>query len=313
MDIITNPPPFESIIGQNAICKRLAVSVNAVEGSPLANPCLFGPAGAGKTEIGLAYARAMGEKLDAPIWGVSTPQDLRTVESQGFQDWKSFLASSAGVFYIDEVHELAITPTRQTRMVNSYLLKALDAQNQGRDIPFTDDESFVFDNTRKVVIIMTNFPDKLMTNNAALISRMEKCNLSPYSAAEMQAITPRASRGTARPIYKMVEHFQKLGHETITTDLAVDTLSTLEMFPWGLTKAEMNLLNMVSVRAMPQNVIKASGLKLDADSIPYMLAPSFNTITKPASLITLETNGSIIATKRGNQLLKAVKDAGFRF
>jgi Holliday junction resolvasome RuvABC ATP-dependent DNA helicase subunit len=312
---------FANVIGQERIKSRLMASINAPEDAKLAQVGLYGQAGLGKTQIGRAYANALAEKHGWEILAV-TPEMLRLSDSPFFIQFKHWLAADTGILLMDEIHELSGINTVQMQKILSFLLKALDEQNEGSLITFDADESYYFDKSKKVIIGMTNHKDKM---SSALVSRMAECDLQPYSTEEMQNITlfmlanngmtvdsektlkvlAMASKGTARPLDNMVNHFALLGQETITLKIAIQAMIDLNMFPKGLTRDEVRLIELAQ-QAKPKAVLRLQlpNLTTFNDSIAYMMGLGF-----------LELHGQNIKTttgkKSGTVFLQQLRASGF--
>ena len=309
---------FENVIGQSTIKSRLMASLNAPEGAKLAQVGLYGQAGLGKTQLGRAYAHALAKKYGWEILAV-TPEMLRLADSPFFIQFKQWLAAKNGILLMDEIQELEQIKTVQMQKILSFLLKALDEQNEGSLIAFDADESFYYDKSQKVIIGMTNHKDQM---NKALVSRMAECDLLPYTPEEMQQITlfmlanngmtvdnektlkvlAMASKGTARPLDNMVKHFSLLGQEEITMETAIKTMIDLNMFPKGLTRDEVRLIELAKT-PKPKAVLRLQLPNLTAinDSIAYMMGHGF-----------LEVQGQNIKTSTtGTKFLKQLQAAGF--
>jgi replication-associated recombination protein RarA len=312
--------PFSKIIGQESIKNRLMVSVNAMPETKLAQPIFFGEAGLGKTEIGKAYAHAMAEKLETEILFFNSPEEFRHAESAEYQTFLNWLASDTGVLVIDECHKFGDKATVQMQKVQSFLLKALDGQNEGKLIQFDQDNSFIYDKSRKVIVMMTNYSHKV---NPALASRMDVCNLQPYTANELQAICvqmmaqrdmvaecektlsllAKASRGTARPLYNMIEHMARMGCQTINREIAVQVMRDLDMYPCGLVKGEIHLLEYAKQGTTKQVARMAVQEIQDnlSNSIAYLMAHNL-----------LQIHGALIKTsEKGQKFLNSLRAVGF--
>jgi Holliday junction resolvasome RuvABC ATP-dependent DNA helicase subunit len=313
--------PFTKIIGQKSIVNCLLVSVNASEGAKLAQPLFFGEKGLGKTQLAKPYAKAMADKLECKVTFFNTPLDARSDESAEWQAFLQFLDAETGVLMMDEFHEMSIKPTVQMMKMQSFLLKCLDAQNEGRSIPLDLDHSYTYDKCKKVIIGMSNYSEKI---NPALASRMDVCELQPYSAEELGqicvqmlenvgmvaecektvALLAKASRGTARPLYNMIQQFSRIGCQTITRELTITTMRDMGMFPCGLTKHEIHLLqiaNKPTTKSIAQMMV--TGLQSNmSKSIAYLMG---------IDLMEALSGSQIKTSKKGNRFLEQLTRAGF--
>lgn len=313
--------PFEKIVGQETIVSRLMTSINSPENTRLAQPLFFGEAGLGKTEIGRAYANGIAEKLGCEVLFFNSPAEFRHSESAELQTLLNWFADETGVLVIDECHLFDSAKTVAMLKVQSFLLKCLDGQNAGKLIQFDQDNSFTYDKSKKVIILMTNYPNKV---NPALASRMDTCTLQPYTHHELEkicvqmlaengmtaacektvALMAKASRGTARPLYNMIQHFSRLGLEIIDMQTTVETMRTLDMFPRGLNMDEIRLLKLASkptTKSIAQMAI--TGLeKTLSKSLAYMMGHG---------LVTALNGGQFKTSAKGQKFLSSLQALNF--
>ncbi len=318
-----NNNAFENIIGQETIKARLLTGINAAPGCRRPQTLLLGQAGLGKTEIGHSIVRAYGS--DNVLW-FNSPEEFRTTDSAEFQNLITWLEDEGDedkpkILVIDECHKFTEKATIAMQKVHSFLLKCLDDQNKGKMIQFDADRIFSYDKSRAVIIMMTNYENRL---NPALMSRMDVCRLSNYSKEELELIAIKmmadnnmtvddervykllatASRGTARPLHNMIQHMTCYGMEVITRETAIRCMSELEMFPKGLVQDETRLLTMAKT-AIEKNVIKAA--------IPN-LAPVLNSsVSYLISQDLLTIHGTkFVTTEEGKKYLKRIAALGFQ-
>lgn len=312
--------PFSNIIGQTSIVSRLMNSVNAQTGVKLAQPIMLGQAGLGKTATAFPYANAIAKKLECEVL-VVTPEMMRLDDSPEYQAFINWIHAPTGVLIIDEAHEMSIINTVQMGKILSFLLKALDAQNEGKLLKFDDDNYVKYDKSKKVVVMMTNYTNKM---NPALISRMDKCELQEYSHPELEkiciqmlekngmvaecektiALLAKASRGTARPLYNMIQEFARIGQKTISRELAIKTMRDLDMFPRGLNHHEVHLLE-IAKKATTTSIAKmiVQGLATNmSKSVAYLMAHG---------LMDAKGSGQIQTSKKGVSFLSSLKSLGF--
>lgn len=313
---------FENIIGQESIKARLSVSLQAPEGISLAQPFFAGEAGLGKTEIAKTFARAMAAKMETDVLWFNSPEEFRTADSADLLTLLNWFENGEGVLVIDECHKFNEKATIAMQRVQSFLLKCLDEQNKGALIQFDADRSFSYDKSRQVIIMMSNYDNRV---NPALLSRMDVCRLSPYTVEQLELITVKmaadnelaideektakllamASRGTARPLNNMVRHIKKYGTDVITREIAIRAMVELEMFPHGLTADEVRLIKLAKAGVIKQVARQAlPNLTSINDSVAFLMSRNLLSIvgrdlkatTKGNSYVTnLAKNGFIAA------------------
>lgn len=324
-----NIMPFSNIIGQTSIVSRLTASINS-DGALLAQPIFFGEAGLGKTAIGKAYANAIAEKLKTEVTFFNSPEEFRHADGDEFKSLLNWFRAKTGILVIDECHKFGDKPTIQMQKVHNFLLKCLDAQNEGKLLVFDtirvgeneyETREFSHDKSKKVIVMMTNYKNKV---NPALASRMDVCELQPYSHAELEkiciqmlasagmvaecdktiALLAKASRGTARPLYNMIQHFSRFGIEIVTRDFAIQTMRDLDMFPRGLSKHEIHLLQIArkpTTKSIAQMVV--TGLQGNiAKSVAYLMGHG---------LMEAMSGSQIKTSKKGENFLHTLQTIGF--
>lgn len=317
---------FSNIIGQSAIKSRLGVSINARPETMLAQPIFCAEKGAGKTEIAMAYKEAIAQKLEVEPLVFHSPKEFRNVESDAWakiQNW--FLNQESGVLVIDECHHFNEKTTVQMDKVLSFMLKALDGQNTGKLLPFDADNFATFDKSKKVIIMLTNYPERI---NPALKSRMDLCTLAPYTESEMEQLTilqlakfelvaesefvtkllAKSARGTGRPLYELAKHISRMHHEGIVTkDIAIETMRQMDMLPQGLNAGEVQLLQHVE----DKKVLSAKIAGMLVTSLQTNMANTLSYMAGVCGLINLNPNGTFTLSPKGKSYLKTISGLGF--
>jgi Holliday junction resolvasome RuvABC ATP-dependent DNA helicase subunit len=199
----------------------------------------------------------------------------------------------------------------------------MDGQNKGRSIPYSADEYTVFDRSKKVVIIATNYREKI---NPALLSRMDDIILEAYSDAELQAIAikmladneliadneltieilAKASRGTARPLFNLVTHLTRkdIPDNTVTIHDAVQAMAELNQYPFGLNRDEVTLLDKAK-KSYSRNIAVIALTSLEKcynKTISYL---------ETRGLLAIQSNGDVLTTKKGKAYLAKLSELGF--
>jgi Holliday junction resolvasome RuvABC ATP-dependent DNA helicase subunit len=312
---------FVNIIGQSPIINRLKVSVNAPIGAKLAQPIFFGEAGLGKTEIAKSYCNAIAEKLDCEPLFFNSPAEFRHSESSELNQLLNWFSQESGVLVIDECHLFEAAKTVSMQRVQGFILKCLDAQNTGKTIQFDQDNSFSYDKSKKVIIMMTNHKNKI---DSALVSRMDSCDLQQYTHHELEkicvqmlaneemsadsektlALLAKASRGSARPLYNMIQQFSRMGVDLITFDVAITTMRDLNMFPRGLVRDELHLLEKAK-NPITSSIAKSLIVGLQgnmAKSVAYLFGHG---------LLSPLSGGSFKTSEKGKFFLERLEKLGF--
>jgi Holliday junction resolvasome RuvABC ATP-dependent DNA helicase subunit len=318
-----NVTAFENIIGQETIKARLLTGVNAASGCRRPQSLFLGQAGLGKTEI--AHSLVCAYDSDNVLW-FNSPEEFRNTDSTEFQNLITWLKDEGSeenpkILVIDECHKFTEKATIAMQKVHCFLLKCLDDQNKGKLIQFDADRSFSYDKRKAVIVMMTNYENRI---NPALMSRMDVCRLSNYSKEELELIAIKmmsdnnltvddervykllatASRGTARPLHNMIQHMTCYGTVVITREIAIRCMGELEMFPKGLVQDEARLLTMAKT-AVEKNVVKAA--------IPNLAPVLNNSVSYLISQDLLTINGTkYVTTDEGKKYLKRIAALGFQ-
>ena len=179
-DISLRPPMFSEFAGQEKVCERLEVMVQAAQGrgDVLDHVLLSGPPGLGKTTLAYILANAMGVNIK----NTSGP----TIEKAGDLAGLLTTLERGDVLFIDEIHRLQPT-------IEEYLYPAM--------------EDFKLDiiidqgpNARSVRLNLPKFTLIGATTRSGMISAPLRsrfgmtCRLDYYVAEELQKIILRSAR-----------------------------------------------------------------------------------------------------------------------
>ena len=179
-DISLRPPMFSEFAGQEKVCERLELMVQAAQqrGDVLDHILLSGPPGLGKTTLAYIIANAMGVNIKS----TSGP----TIEKAGDLAGLLTTLERGDVLFIDEIHRLQPA-------IEEYLYPAM--------------EDFKLDiiidqgpNARSVRLNLPKFTMIGATTRSGMISAPLRsrfgmsCRLDYYVAAELQTILQRSAR-----------------------------------------------------------------------------------------------------------------------
>ena len=329
-------PAFNSIVGLKQTKELLSLSLRAiVTGKSLTSPFFKGEAGCGKTEVAKAYARAVAAGLQCEILFMQSPAEFRDVTSAAWDHLKQWcLSDEPGVLYVDEIHELFQKQTKQSQTFAQFLRKALDAQNKGAQFSFDGVNFTTFDKTKKVIIVSTNHPEKV---DSAIASRFESVILPLYSEEELSQIAKlmmakeglisstankvnketglpedkvltvlaKASRGTARPIWTIVEQLAKMGRNLVSLGDAFQVMQLKGLFPHGLNSEEVRALAMMAAQPVKRNLLESAFPnfgKTFRESIAHMMN---------RELLTQAPSGHYVCSEKGKKYLATIKGYGF--
>ena len=250
-DISLRPPMFSEFAGQQKVCERLEVMVQAAKGREdvLDHVLLSGPPGLGKTTLAYILANAMGVNIKS----TSGP----TIEKAGDLAGLLTTLERGDVLFIDEIHRLQPA-------IEEYLYPAM--------------EDFKLDiiidqgpNARSVRLNLPKFTLIGATTRSGMISAPLRsrfgmsCRLDYYVAEELQSILQRSarllqieidspgaleiaarSRGTPRVannLLRWVRDFAQVrANSKITRDVADEALSMLDIDADGLDEMDKRIL-----------------------------------------------------------------------
>ena len=251
------PEQFADFVGQRKIRDRLELAVQAAKdrGETLDHVLFSGPPGLGKTTLSYIIGDAMGVHVKTTSGPVLTkPADLAGLLTS---------LEAGDIVFIDEIHRMAKT-------VEEYLYSAM--------------EDFAIDilidqgpNARSVRLELPRFTLVGATTRIGLIAAPLRARfglvnrLSYYEPAELAAIVTRSaaklnvgidpdgaleiaarSRGTPRIANNLLrrvrDYAQVRAGNHITKQVAVESLSLLEIDPQGLDEMDVKILETICVK-----------------------------------------------------------------
>ena len=251
------PEQFADFVGQRKIRDRLELAVEAAKdrGETLDHVLFSGPPGLGKTTLSYILGDAMGVHVKTTSGPVLTkPADLAGLLTS---------LEAGDIVFIDEIHRMAKT-------VEEYLYSAM--------------EDFAIDilidqgpNARSVRLELPRFTLVGATTRIGLIAAPLRARfglvnrLSYYEPAELAAIVTRSaaklnvgidpdgaleiaarSRGTPRIANNLLrrvrDYAQVRAGNHITKQVAVESLSLLEIDPQGLDEMDVKILETICVK-----------------------------------------------------------------
>ena len=251
------PEQFADFVGQRKIRDRLELAVQAAKdrGETLDHVLFSGPPGLGKTPLSSIIGDAMGVHVKTTSGPVLTkPADLAGLLTS---------LEAGDIVFIDEIHRMAKT-------VEEYLYSAM--------------EDFAIDilidqgpNARSVRLELPRFTLVGATTRIGLIAAPLRARfglvnrLSYYEPAELAAIVTRSaaklnvgidpdgaleiaarSRGTPRIANNLLrrvrDYAQVRAGNHITKQVAVESLSLLEIDPQGLDEMDVRILETICVK-----------------------------------------------------------------
>ena len=179
-DISLRPPMFSEFAGQEKVCERLELMVQAAQqrGDVLDHILLSGPPGLGKTTLAYILANAMGVHIKS----TSGP----TIEKAGDLAGLLTTLERGDVLFIDEIHRLQPA-------IEEYLYPAME--DYKLDIIIDQGP-----NARSVRLNLPKFTMIGATTRSGMISAPLRsrfgmaCRLDYYVAAELQTILQRSAR-----------------------------------------------------------------------------------------------------------------------
>lgn len=250
-DISLRPPMFSEFAGQEKVCQRLELMVQAAQqrGDVLDHILLSGPPGLGKTTLAHIVANAMGVKIK----NTSGP----TIEKAG--DLAGLLTGleRGDVLFIDEIHRLQPA-------IEEYLYPAME--DYRLDIIIDQGP-----NARSIRLNLPKFTLVGATTRSGMISAPLRsrfgmnCRLDYYTADELQKIVIRSagllgidtdpagaleiaarSRGTPRVVNNLLrwvrDYAQVHAGNRITQEVADRALSMLEIDRDGFDEWDKRIL-----------------------------------------------------------------------
>lgn len=313
---------FAGIVGQSRIVANrvLVHSAFAMGDNSPGSWFVTGAAGLGKTAIlkadlqarQIAVAHRMGR--DAETVFLRSPQDIRLAGNPYFA-FIGHVQDGDGQC-IDELHEIDMSPTVQTRKIKALLKGLLDNGGGATRRVQLDDETTIARHVSEIYFSAgSNFPEKIK-DGSAIISRFGgETPLALYSADELTQILlimakaaglriaentisliAKCGRGTARPLESIISHLSRLaimaGKDTINRVEALDAMRALELFPLGVSAREVAMLlksKGAGVPARMLSIIFAIEPKASNLSVSFLAQLGF--VTVRAGVVTLSPRG----------------------
>ncbi len=319
-------PNFSKLIGQHRAKTLLSAGIASFDrGCELIQPLTLAPKGTGKTELSNGYIDAL-ESKGFNVLRYSSPTELRLPGDV----WDEFISVISGdtpyAIYFDEIHEMWEDNVKNMRILCAFLRKALDRTNDNRTIRLSETLEVQFDRTRNVIAGSTN---ELHVMDEAVVDRFDKIELDLYSEDELKLILEKmveaqgmefaddnvyrlianCGRGTARPLRNIIGEIERLYglSDPITYDQALTALQLTNLYPKGLTKAEVCLLKM----ACNELLTNAQFLGTYIGVTPTELRLSKGYLSSPNIGFLSQSSKGMMTTKRGKGYLNLLEQKGF--
>lgn len=283
---------FSNVIGQETIKKKLSFFLDAYKvsnKSPFLLMC--GPAGLGKTEFALEYAKAIKSIKggDMSFYEINCAT-IKTPKAFLEEVHQQCISHQDSIVLLDEAH--ALPPP-----VMNLLLSVFNTSSKDTYDLWHGGELYEFNFKRNVFIFATTETDKLFP---PLKSRLETIHFRPYECDELaeiirsfddgvvyeeEALLMLAStiRGTARDAIKTAKNVVLFCERKNDPVFAVeDTQDFFDIFginPYGLTDTEISILEILENGSASLSMIGAvtgySPTALKGDHEKYLLKRGF--------------------------------------
>ena len=317
---------FKNIVGQNRAKTLLSSGIAAADrGCDLIQSLILAPKGTGKTELSNGYMDAL-EEEGFRVLRYSSPVELR-LPGDMFDEFSEVISSDDPyAIYFDEIHEMWEDQVKNMRIINAFLRKALDRTNDGRDLVLSDKLTVRFDRKKNVIAGSTN---EVHVMDEAVVDRFDVLELDLYSEDELKSILElmidkqgmslesddvarliaNCGRGTARPLRNIIGAIERQfgKDDPITYENALEALQLSSLFPKGLTRSEVELLQMAATTELSNAQFLGSNPKLTVNELRlskgYLSAPNVGFLTN--------TTRGMVTTKRGKGYLNLIRQKGF--
>lgn len=255
LDASLRPRTWDEYIGQDAIKKNLAISLEAARkrGESLEHMLFYGPAGLGKTT--LAYLIA--HEMNCPIRVTSGP----AIERVG--DLASILTnlSPGDILFIDEIHRLnklieeVLYPAMESRSLDIVIGKGPSARVLQLDLPpFTllaattrmallssPLRSRFSGGTYRLSFYTNSDIERIIKRSAALLN----VSVEPDAITELSLRSRSTPRVANRLLKRCRDYADVRGNGTITTPIAREALELLEIDQKGLETGDRRILETI--------------------------------------------------------------------
>ncbi|MEK7173949.1 MAG: Holliday junction branch migration DNA helicase RuvB [Patescibacteria group bacterium] len=305
LDASLRPRTWDEYIGQNAIKKNLAISLEAARrrGEPLEHILFYGPAGLGKTTI----AHLIAKEMASAIRVTSGP----AIERVG--DLVSILTnlSPGDILFIDEIHRLnklveeVLYPAMESRTLDIIIGKGPSARILQLDLPpFT-----LLAATTRIALLSSPLRSRFSGGTYRLsfytqndIERIIQRSASLLGITiDMDAITALAVRSRYTPrvanrLLKRCRDFAEVrGNGTITMEGSKEALELMEIDRWGLDPGDRQILETI--------ILKYGGGPVGVQTLAASTAEEMETIEEVHEPYLLQI-GFIERTPRGRMATK---------
>jgi holliday junction DNA helicase RuvB len=292
IDSDLRPKRLSEFVGQERIKDNLKIAITAAQkrGEPLDHVILYGSPGLGKTTLAYIIATEMGVSIKVS----SGP----AIERAG--DLAAILTTlhEGDILFIDEMHRLSHTieeklyPAMEDFVFDIFLGKGPSARNLRLNLPrFT-----LIGATTRFAMVSPPLRDRFgvtyhldFYDEAAVLTILQRSAAILNVQAEQDGLAPiaRRARGTPRVANRLLkrtrDYAQVMAEGVITSEVALDALSKLEIDAAGLDDIDHRVLRTIIDKFDGGPVgldTIAAAINEDADTImdvyePYLLQLAF--------------------------------------
>lgn len=196
---VSGPFPNISIMGQDAASFALQGFINDFcrTGEFPASLIITAPAGGGKSHTFNSFVSALEKAKPVNVVSVETASEFATIDSDGSQALLDALRySSRGVHSIvkiDEAHLIGKCGAAMKRVIDTLIYGAGQGWKRSGSVTVGTgkNSTYRFDTRFLSLVLITNFPEKIMKGNReAMERRFKLIALQRYSAAVMRKLIP---------------------------------------------------------------------------------------------------------------------------